>query len=209
MKLKYFIIVTIIFILLESCGALKKEFAQNGGRKEAIKNAIVDFSNKSRLYKKDSVFSVWSHDPLYRMVLKQVNDGNITHRWIKGKPYEGIIAVSISSSYRKILLTDKAIIGEKDIGIPTRFIEKDGKLFYWWDEDYPLTQEALTVFKKYNLLTENNIDGVIEFYDFKIDDSQKGVDYYFCKSDLTKYKKVTTNKAIGYYDLPTLDCSLQ
>ena len=206
MKVNYLFLLTLL-LLFGSCGAFKKELVQTGGKEEAAQNAILDFSNTSGLYKKDTVFSVWVHDPLHRMVLEETDEGN--SRWVEGKPYQGIVAVSIGANYNKILLTDSTKVGDKGAKIPTRYIERDSKLFYWWDDDYPLAQEALTVFGKYNLLVENNLDGVIEFYDFKINDAQKGVDYYFCKNDLTKYKKITINKAIGFYDAPSINCNSQ
>ena len=98
------------------------------------------------------------------------------------------------------------MLGKKGVKMPTRYIEKDNKLFYWRDDNYPLTKKAILVFEKYNLLVNNDLDGAMEVYDFKTNDSQKGVDYYFCKNDLTQYKKVTTNKAIEYYDAPKLKC---
>lgn len=203
MKINYLYLLT--FHLVCACGTFKKELRQTGGQQAAAQNAIHDFSRTTRIYKEDSVFSVKIHDPLYRMFLGKTDEGN--SKWVEGEPYKGVIAVSISADYNKILLTDNMKVGKKGVEIPTRYIEKDGKLFYWQDDDYPLTQEALTVFERYNLLAENNLDGIIEFYNFKINDAQKGVDYYFCTNDLTKYKKVTTNKAIGFYVPPRLDCS--
>ncbi|WP_340067363.1 hypothetical protein [Ascidiimonas aurantiaca] len=194
-----------LFLLLGSCGTFKKNLTQKGGNKEAVQNAILDFSNTSRLYNNDSVFSVWVYDKLHKMVLKETDDRN--SEWVEDKLYEGIVAVSISASHNKILYTDGAKIGQKGVKMPTRFIEKDGKLFYWRDDDYPLTQETLTVFKKYNLLVNNDLDGVVEFYDFTVNDAQKGVHYYFCKNNLLKYKKITIHKAIGYYDAPSINCS--
>ncbi|MGV8947175.1 MAG: hypothetical protein ACOH1N_12150 [Lutibacter sp.] len=206
MKLNNLFLLSLL-LLFGSCSAFKKELAQTGGQKEAIQNAILDFSNTSGLYKKDTVFFVSFHDPLYKMVLEETNEGN--GKWVEGKPYQGIVAVNIGANYNKMLLTDSVKVGKKGVKIPTRYIEKDSKLFYWWDDNYPLTQEALDTFGKYNLLAENNLDGVIEFYDFKINDAQKGVDYYFCKNDLTQYKKITTDKGIGFYDAPSLDCNSQ
>jgi len=203
MKLNNLFLLGILF-LLGSCKAYKKKLIQKGGNREVLQNAILDFSNTSNLYKKDSVFSVWIHDPLYKMVLNETSDEN--SEWINGKPYLGMIAVSISADYNNILLTDTIKIGYKGLKIPTRYIEKDNKLFYWRDADYPLTQETLTIYKKYHLLVDNDLDGVIEFFDLKINDAQKGVHYYFCEKDITNYKKITTNKAIGYYNAPILDC---
>lgn len=206
MKIKYLSLLTLL-VLLGSCGAFKKELAQTGGQNEAIQNAILDFSNTSGLYKKDTVFSVSFQNPLYRMVLEETEDGN--GRWVEGQPYDGIVAVSIGADYNKMLLTDSTKVGNKDVKLPTRYIEKDGKLFYWWDDDYPLTQKTLDILDKYDLLLNDDMDGVVEFYNFTTNDDRKGVHYYFCKNDLTKYKKETTNKGIGYYDVPNMDCSLE
>lgn len=203
MKLNNLLLLSLL-LLLGSCGAFKKELIQSGGQKEAMQNAILDFSNTSSLYKKDTAFSVWVHNPLYKMILEETKDGN--GRWVEGKPYENVIAVSISADYNKMLLTDSTVVGKKGVKMPTRFIEKNGKLFYWWDKDYPLTQEALDVFGKYNLLQDDE-DGTILFPDFTINDAQKGIDYYFCKNNLTSYKKVKTNKGIGFYDAPILNCN--
>ncbi len=204
MKVNY-LFLSIFLFLIGSCSTFKKDLIQRGDQQEAIKNAILDFSNTSGLYKKDSVFSVSYHDPLYKMALEKTDNGN--ERWIEDKLYKGIVAVSISADYNKMLLTDSTKVGNKGAKLPTRYIERDGKLFYWRDDDHPLTQEALNVFKRYNLLLEDDLDGVMEFYDFTTDDAQKGVDYFFCKNNLVEYKKITTNKGIGYYGAPELKCN--
>lgn len=202
MKTKY-LQVLILLLLFVSCGAFKNGLKKNGGDKEAVENAILDFSNTSGLFKRDSVFTVGIYNELNRMVLETNGNGN--DRWVEGKPYEGIIAVNISASYDKMLLTDSIKVGKKGVKIPTRFVEKEGNLFYWWDDDYPLTQEALDIFSKYGLLQDDE-GGWVKFPDFSINDAQKGVDYYFCKNDLSQYKKIVTNKGIGFYDAPKLDC---
>lgn len=128
-------------------------------------------------FTKDSVFSVSYHDPLYKMALEKTDNGD--ERWVEDKLYKEIVAVSIAADYNKMLLTDNTKADNKTAKLPTRYIERDGKLFYWRDDDYPLTQEALNVFKRYNLLLEDDLDEVIEFCDFTTDDTQKGVDYFF------------------------------
>lgn len=148
-----------------------------------IHTALLDFSNNRRLYKKDSVFSIWIYQ----------KDDN-----------EDLLVVSIGRDYSKLLLTDSSKVGSKG-KLPSRFIEKDMKLFYWWDDDYSLTDEALAVFQKYNLLQDDE-GGLIQVPDFEIDDAQKDAHYYFCKNDLTKYKRVITNIGIGYYEAPDLKC---
>lgn len=200
MKTNYFFLLTVT--LVTGCISLKKELSQSGGRRAAIQNAILDFSNASRLYKKDSVFHVSFQDTLYRMTLNKLDDRN--YQWVNGQSYNEIVTVSIGTDYNQFLLTENTKVGSKG-ELPSRFIEKDGKLFYWWDDNYLLTKEALSVYEKYDLLQDDE-GGVITFPDFTVNDAQKGAHYYFCRNDLSKYKKVITNKGIGYYDPPKLNC---
>lgn len=175
---------------------------QTGGKIEIIQNAILDFSNTCRLYEKDSIFSVSYEDSVYRMVLDKLNNRN--YKWIRGEILEGLVAVSIVADYNSFLLTKEIKVGSKG-KLPSRYIEKNGKLFYWWDNDYPLTKEALNVYHKYNLLQDDK-GGEIKFPNFTIDDNQKAAHYYFCKENLIKYKKIITNEGIGYYNIPKLNC---
>lgn len=165
--------------------SFKKELIAKGGRDEAIYNAIIDFTNtSSKLYKYNSIFTIKT---------VEIN--------------EEIMVVRIGKNSMQLLLTDSTITGS--IGFfPSKYFEKDDKLFFWWDDEYPLTDTALNVFKKYNLLqvTENT---PIRFPDFVIDDSQKAAHYYFCKNDLTKYRVVMNNKAIGLYKPPKLNCKCE
>lgn len=201
----YFLTLVVVFLSF-SCSSFKGELIKYGSKQEAVKNAILDFSNTTTLYKKDSVFSIRVYDPLYKMVLINTDNGN--GKWIESEPYENIIAISIVSNYNKMLLTDDNRVGEKGGKLPTRYVERDGKLFYWWDDNYPLTDEILSVLKKHDLLAENNLDGIIGYYDFETSDLEKGVDYYFCKNNLTNYEKVITNKGIGFYDIPEFECNV-
>ncbi len=178
-----FIRVTILLAIV-SCSTPKRALTQSSSENDPIKNAIIDFSNTGKLYKKDSVFSV--------EMLGLSNDKNV-------------IAVRIGKNNRKLLLTKDAKVGSKG-KLPSRYIEKDGKLFFWWDDDYILTAKALSIFNKYDLLQDDK-DGAIKIPDSFVDDSQKAVHYYFCKEDLSTYKKIITNKGIGYYDAPHLNCN--
>jgi starvation-inducible outer membrane lipoprotein len=182
MKISWFIYSILILLFLEGCVSFKKELVQKGNQADAIQNAILDFSNTTRLYKKDTVFSVQTEE-------------------IGGE----VLVVSIGKNNMKMLLTESTKVGS--IGkLPSRYVEINGKLFYWWDNDYILSEDAIAVFHKYNLLQDDE-GGIIKFPDFIIDDAQKAAHYYFCKNDLTKYKKVITNIGIGYYDTPGLKCN--
>ena len=203
MKTNYLYLL-VLLLLLENCSSYKKGLGDIIGKDEIIKSSILDYSNKSRIYKKGTVFYVAYYDNLKKMILEESNDGN--SKWVKGGIYKEIIAVSILINPIKVLLTDDIKVGEKGNNMPTRYLEKNGKLFYWYDDDFPLTQETLDVFSKYNLLQDNE-GGWVTSPDLLITDSQKAVDYYYCKNNFSKNKKITTNVGIGFYDAPKLNCS--
>ena len=183
MRIKYFLILIAILLFFENCGSFKRELIRIGDEENAIKNAILDFTNTSRLYKKSTVFSV--------SVFVLNNN-------------EELLVVRIGKNNTKMLLTASTKAGSKG-KIPSRYIEQEGKLFFWWDDNYPLTEKTLAVFREYNLLQDDE-NGRIIFPDSKIDDAQEAVHYYFCKNDLSRYKKVVTNKGVGYYVPPSLNC---
>jgi hypothetical protein len=201
MKVYYFL----LFILMVSvgCSSYKTSLVRTGTHDIAIQNAILDFSNTGKLYKRDSVFSVSVYDTLHRMVSALSADGS--NRWADKGAYGGIIALGIRPDHYRFLLTAETIVGSKG-KLTSRFIEKNGKLFYWWDDRYPLTEETLAVLKKYHLLVDDQ-GGSIRFLENSINDAQKAAHYYFCRNDLSRYKKVITNTGIGYYDPPEVDCN--
>ena len=166
--------------------SFKKGLVQSGGQQEAIKNAILDFSNTTSFYKKGTIFSL----------LIDYHGGDY--------PNKELLSVSIIESNLKMLLTKETKVGSKG-RLPSRFIEREGKLFYWSDNDYSLTKKMLIVLEKYHLLQDDE-SGRITIPDLSGYISEKGVHYYFCKNNLTKYKKVITSFAIGYYKPPKLKC---
>jgi len=119
-----------------------------------------------------------------------------------------LFVVRIGVNTMKMIMKEEVEIGSKG-SLASRYLKKDdGKLFFWWDDDYALNQETIDVFKEYDLLLKDNLEGNFEFYDIEIDDSKKAVHYYFCKNGLSSnYKKVTTNKGIGYYKTPSIKCN--
>jgi len=199
MKLAPFHLLAVALIF--NCASSKREFFKTGNQDAAIQNAILDFSNNTSLHRRDSVFSVNYVDTLYRMVLNKSNGNYI---WVNGQVYLQLVAVGIRSNSNHFPLTASTTIGSRG-KLPSRFLEKDGRLFFWWDNEYPLTEEALAAYKRYGLLFDNR-GGVTTMPDFVNDDEKKGAHYYFCRGDLTKYKRVVTNKGIGYYDPPHVRC---
>jgi hypothetical protein len=152
---------------------------------EAINFAISDFSKIKKLYKHDSTFWI----SLYRV---PKND-NI------------VVVEIVGNSIGKLLLTRDVKVGTKG-RFPSRYLVKNGKLFFWEDKDVPLTSEALAVFKQYDLLQHDD-NGRRKTASFTIDESKKGAHYYFCKNNFSVYKRVITNIGVGYYTAPLIKCS--
>lgn len=212
MKTKYLILFATFIIMSFICyGSFVK--ADENIKDIAINSAILDFSNSCKEYKNDSIFSVSFEDSVFYLALNLE-----TAQRYKDKFYENVVAVGVSAHRicveceeyglkfnDRFLYTAQTTVGSKGSSLPTRYIEKDGKLFYWFDDDYPLTEEMLAILWKYDLLFDDT-KGLVGFPQFSINDSQKGVHYYFCKNDLSRYKRIITNIAIGYYKPPKLKC---
>ena len=199
------IIVLSLFLLLFGCSSTKKIVmpTDENLQEVAINIAIQDFSTKCNLFKKDSVFSVFFYDSVFsKPTLTQVDKGEYkdrrTHQWKKGNLIDGIVSVEIGSNDDYQLYYSEQTKSK----LPTRYVIKDGKLFYWWDKNNTVTEEIIAVLWRYNILQTYSI-----IPDFSTDDSRKGAHYYFCKNDLSKYKRVVTNIGLGYYKPPQLKCN--
>lgn len=162
----------------------------------AISMAIQDFSTSCPLFKRDSVFYVAFEDSVFhKPALVRVNERSHTHEWIRGEHLDGEVCVCISGG----VAMQYTFAEQYRAGLPTRYAIRDNKLFYWKDDNYPVSEEMINVLRKYGLLTMD--DSFLDFYE---DDSRKGADYYFCKNNPSKYKRVVTNIAFGYYEPPIL-----
>ena len=194
-----YVIFIIISCLLSSCKSSiivpQRAVYQT---EDFINVAISDFVSRCSLFKKDSVFEVTVKDTLVKLSFQSEQS-----RWVLDTIYSDILVVKFSGLTNKEWYYSDAVIGSKD-KLASRYVIKNGKLFFWWDDNYPLTEETLAVFEKYNILTEVMERGWIP--DFSIDDAKKGTHYYFCRKDASKYKRVVTNIATGYYEPPKLKC---
>lgn len=192
--------------MLAGISLSQKLSAQNGKKNAevAIHNTISDFAKSCYLFKKDSVFHV-SVENTFRRLTLQINGSSA--KWVCDSIYSNILVVQISGETNKIPYFSDAAVGSKG-KLPSRYAIIKGRLFYWDDNDYPLTEETLFVLKEYNLLS-NVIDvNNITFPDFTIDDSKKGADYFYCSNNLSKYlKRIITNIGLGYYKPPKLKCN--
>ena len=61
---------------------------------------------------------------------------------------------------------------------------------------------------KYRIIDSMNVNGFVGIPETTyVDDSKKGIDYFICKNNFLKYKKVTTNNAFDYSDIPNVNCN--
>ena len=195
------IILLLLWLLLVNSYSQKKYIPQSTNFVEfAIYEAITDFADNCRLFKQDSIFHIRIQDTLKHYTLQR-NQGAL--KWICDSVYANLFVINIIPSINKLFYFPDAVVGSKG-KLPSRYVIVKGKLFYWDDDDYPLTEEMLSVLKKYNVLTDMIYDGMLP--EFLIDDAQKGAHYYFCKNNLLKYKRIITSKAAGYYRPPKLKC---
>ena len=199
--MKSSVILLLLWLLLTDCYSQEKYIPQSTNFAEfAIYEAITDFADNCRLFKQDSVFNVHVEETS-RYVTLQRHQGIL--KWVCDSVYTNILVIEILGKRDKIGYYPNAVVGSKG-KLPSKYVIVKGKLFYWRDRDYPLTEEMLSVLKKYNVLTDMIYDGMLP--EFLIDDAQKGAHYYFCKNNLLKYKRIITSKAAGYYRPPKLKC---
>ena len=195
------IILLLLWLLLVNCYSQEKYIPQSTNFAEfAIYEAITDFADNCRLFKQDSIFYITTLDTLKHYTLQR-NQGTL--EWICDSIYANLFVINIIPSINKLFYFPDAVVGSKG-KLPSRYVIVKGKLFYWYDNDYPLTEEMLFVLKGYDALTDMIYDGMLPEY--SIDDAQKGAHYYFCRNNLSKYKRVVTNIATGYYRPPKLNC---
>ena len=192
-------LIIIISCLLSGCKSsiviLQKETYQT---EDFINVAISDFVSKCSLFKKDSVFKISVEDTLVELSFQSEQS-----RWVLDTVYQNVLVVNVFGLINKEWYFSDAVIGSKG-KLPSRYAIVKGKLFFWEDDNYPLTEETLSVFKKYNILTEMMERGALP--DNPINDAAKAADYYFCRNDVSNYKRVVTHVATGYYEPPKLKC---
>ncbi len=185
-------LVTSLFLF--SCSTWKESLKKVGGKDEAIQNAILDFSHTKKLFSQDSVFYVGVDDTLssFKLVPENVN----TSGWVVDQVYTDIIGISIIGGEMPYQKKD---FENENIRIPSRYLVEQGRLFLWYDDDYPVSEELINVLNQFNLI-ENNSEALVIF-----DDAKKGASYYFCRNDLSDYKKQVSSIGMGY-DVPKLKC---
>lgn len=183
MKIFSYKLIGVLAILFMYCTAMKNADTSDL-RNGAIKIAVNDFFDNCNLLKTDSVFSVSiyiDNDDILGLSILGVNENKI---------YPS--------------LNDK--IGDKTTIFPSHYIEKNNKLIYWGDSISTLSEDIVKVLSRYNQIDSTFVNEEQAYPDFVIDESIKGAHYYFCKNNLAKFKRVITNKAMGWYAPPKLKC---
>ncbi|HTE00049.1 MAG TPA: hypothetical protein VK668_12225 [Mucilaginibacter sp.] len=152
--------------------------------------------------KGNSFFYISFYDTVSKLKLKKIKDNN--YKWVRGKVYPDIIAVNILPDSNRFFL-DTTIATAQNKGVPSQCIEQNGKLFFWYDKQYPLTNNTIKLLDKYHRLWRGASINA-EDHPFAINELAQSIQYYFCKSNLSVFKKVITNRAIGAYEPPNVTC---
>ena len=199
--MKSSVILLLLWLLLTDCYSQEKYIPQSTNFAEfAIYEAITDFADNCRLFKQDSIFYITTLDTLKHYTLQR-NQGTL--EWICDSIYANLFVINIIPSINKLFYLPDAVVGSKG-KLPSRYVIVKSKLFYWDDDDYPLTEETLSVLKKYDALTDMIHDRVLP--ETVLDESKKSIHYYFCRNNLLKYKRAASSKSAGYYRPPKLKC---
>lgn len=193
--MKNLIVFTFCSLLLCSCATRKQSPVLPENRIDAaIEIAITDFL-KCRLKRHHNAFSI-------RMYERGEYD--------RYEINDDLIAISISpreTTDPQYYFTLADSVGS--MRLPTRHMIKGGKLFYWHDSEHVLTSETIAAFKEYNVAADSlSLPDHFSLLGLEVygDDFQKAAQYYFCKNDLSNYKRVITSTAMGWYEPPRLRC---
>jgi hypothetical protein len=199
----------------------------NGNKYDAIKNAVFDFIHtESKLLKDDKTFFIQTEnveDYIGVSIMGDPNKVSLIAEFVDSIKNN---MVAIIGEAKSILVIDTinndtvlCITGNDTHSnlwinnnkvsysyraFPTGLIERNEKLFFWYDETKSVTDTIISTLYKHNFVDTMIVNVYIP--DRIINDAKKGANYYFCKNDLTKYKKIVTSRAIGHYKPPKLKC---
>lgn len=194
----------ILSFTILNCVSYKNQLHKGeGGIEKARMNVITDFVNTYKT-------------PRYYLKKRKGKSFNVFQLTKREQLNINLYIFSILPEDQKILLNVNDSLGKVPREyIPNRYIIKQKKLFLWNDGITPLQTEILKVLDDFGVLDSINIKidlGMLpdDYEDTRImilDHRLEGVDYYICIDKIEKFKKVVTNKALGYYDTPKLKCS--
>lgn len=175
--------IIVCVLILSGCIAGKKVKVDSFESNALIQTAVNDFSMKKKLLGKNKVFIIWFY---------------------KGSADSNLKVIYISPNSKTIPFGKKTVVGGYG-NAPSRYIEKNEKLFIWWDDRVPLSDSTLSVLKKYGLL-EDDMDGVIQVGNLIDVDDTKGAQYYFCKNATKPSMRVKTSKMHSTFSISNCKC---
>ncbi|WP_439152822.1 hypothetical protein [Winogradskyella sp.] len=187
-------IVTLLLVLPSGCHNTNTLKQRSDTTTQAIELAISDFYSSNILIENHKIFAV-AHTEVLQLV-KLMDDPRKTDNI-----YQSLISVIITADALKLSEDVTSKIGTKGITIPSRYIEKNGNLFFWWDSNYAFTEETYNTYKTYGVIDDN--------LDSKDNPNQlkEGVKYYFCTKDLTKFITLKPSQDINSIEPLPLLCN--
>jgi len=159
---------------------------EHGDQNTAVNNAVIDFLHGDRLSKKDTRFSIHVLD---------ISDG--------------VLGIWIIGTDQKVLPGPDDKIGTNHPGFPTRYIVQDGKLFLWYDSTFNITNDLIGVLSKHSFIDSVNVNGFVGIPPYSNNDRKEAADYYFCKGNFRKYKKIHSSIAMSRRAPPKFVCNFK
>lgn len=182
------ILLIVIILIMVSCSSWKSQLLKSGSIDNARMNAIIDFAYTMDLYKGDQF-----------VIVRNREDSN------------DIYTFSLLSDFQIAALT-KDTIGASSEYFPNRYIEVNNKLFLWVDKNAKITKEIVDILQKNNIIDstyfmieDGRLPSDYELIDNCID-SKKGVYYFICKNNPSKYKRIITSIIISKETYPEIEC---
>ncbi len=185
-KIKYILFLILIFIM--SCSVKEKlEIKNTGDLNDAITNVIIDFSKTGKSSKNNFYY-----------VSQYKNSKNL-------------YCFNVSNT-SKIYLHLKDSIGVKTKYFPTQFKEINKRLYIWEDSTVVISKQMLDRLQKYNVLDstfykiqKGLLPKSTEVY-FTSNELKKSFTYYVCKTNISKFVKIYTNRVSPISKYPEVDC---
>lgn len=182
------IIKFLVFFFICSCGSNKNsQLFEKGGKNEAIQNAITDFAKTER------------------------NRKNMTYNILEVSESDELYCFIIGES-PKIYPIPNDTVGATSEYFPTRFKEIKKRLYIWEDTTVVITKEIIQKLHEYKVVDSTIYKiktGELSVEDSPLltsNDSQKDAFYYICKENISKYKKIKTNRVMPVEKYPKVDC---
>lgn len=124
---------------------------------------------------------------------KEADESNVFGLLIKNYKIDGsdIVKVTIipEDSQWKFLLSNADSLGTSVVSIS--YIERNGKLFYWYVNDSCLTQDVYDILLKYNFIERRDVPSQEWLIGERgyFQDGDKDYQYYFCKCNPYRFKR--------------------